>query len=216
MSGRRSARRRASTRGARAVWGRVPRAVSGLDQAWFGGGRAGVCADPWRPAPAVRAGTRHGGSASETSPAPFGLTRAPVCEAPRQRKPAEVSPTVQPSRSASARWSASYVGMLPAVVLGALGRVQGSPASSSVLRFGRARRAVWDARSVPRGKPLALPYGTPVRSRICAQVTRSSRCAAARRTQRFMPRATTGPSPHGLGGQRFGNRRVSGKRQTAK
>jgi sensor histidine kinase regulating citrate/malate metabolism len=33
----------------------------------------------------VRAGTRHGGSASETSPAPVGLIRAPVGEAPRHR-----------------------------------------------------------------------------------------------------------------------------------
>lgn len=82
----------------------------------------------------------------------------------------------------------SYVEMLPRCPRCSWPRT-GSPASSSALAFGRSRR---DARGVPRGQPLALRHGMPVRSRIYAHVTRSSRYAAARRAQRFMP-PTTGP-----------------------
>lgn len=110
-SGRRSTRRRASARGARG-WGAGPaRAVSRLDPAWVRRGRAGVCADPWRPAPAVRAGDGTEGRRRN-------LAR-PV--RPHAGQSAERRASV--SRRRSRRRS----------------QPSRSPTSSSVLPFGRAR-----------------------------------------------------------------------------
>jgi hypothetical protein len=170
---------------------------------------------PVAPRPGGASRTRHGGSASEPRPprsASSGRRSAKrrasvsgggLADAPSRRaRPARRG---RPATSGCCRggprcsWPRT-----------------GSPASSSVLPCGRARRAVRDARGVPRCEPLALRYGTPVRSRICAQVTRSSRYAAARRTQRLMPRATTGPFATRPRWAALRNRPGSDRRQTEK
>ena len=133
---------------------------------------------PMAPRPGGASRRRHGGSASEPRP-PRSASCGPVGGAPRQRKPAEVSPTL------------AAVAVADVVI--------GAPVRSGA-------GAVRDARGVPRGEPLALRYGTPVRSRSASR-SRGRHGARPLGAPRGSCRGQRpGTSPHGLGGQRFGNR----------
>jgi hypothetical protein len=183
--GRRSARRRASARHARGVWGRAPRAVSRLDQAWFAGGWR-LCRP--RGAPPRRCEPVHGtevgvGSLARPVPPHPGTRRARPATSRCCRDVLGALGRVQDRRRRHRRWLSVGLGGMRAACHAA-----NHSLSDTACRF--ARGSTLTSRGRHGTRPLGALKGS------CRQ--------------------RPDPSPHGLGGQHFGNQPGSDRRQTGK